>query len=135
MKYLICLFFIFSLTHLVAQKTETFDIATYTVPSGWTQTNNTKNVVGYTITNNQKGTYCQIGVYASTTSKGNLQADFESEWQELVVKIYKPSTKPELIPMASENGWDAQAGVAPFEFNGARSAAMLVTMSGNGRCM
>jgi hypothetical protein len=135
MKYLICLFFIFSLTHLVAQKTETFDIATYTVPSGWTQTNNTKNVVSYTITNNQKGTYCQIGVYASTGSKGNLQADFESEWQELVVKIYKPSTKPELIPMASENGWDAQAGVAPFEFNGARSASMLVTMSGNGRCM
>jgi hypothetical protein len=135
MKYLICLFFIYSVTHLVAQKTETFDIATYTVPAGWTQTNNTNSVVGYTITDNQKGTYCQIGVYASTTSKGNLQADFESEWQELIVKIYKPSTKPELIPMASENGWDAQAGVAPFEFNGARSAAMLVTMSGNGRCM
>src|SRR5688572_15785076 len=118
-----------------AQQKETFDIATYTVPNGWKKTSNTTNVVGYTITNNQKGTYCQIGVYASTTSKGSLQADFESEWQELVVKTYKPTVKPELVPAASENGWDAQVGAAPFEFNGAQAVAMLVTASSHGRCM
>jgi Lipocalin-like domain len=135
MKYLIFVFFAFSAANLLAQQKATFDLATYTVPSGWKQTSNSSNVVGYTITNNQKGTYCQIGLYASTASKGSLQADFESEWQELIVKMYKPSAKPNLLPVASENGWDAQAGVAPFEFNGARSAAMLVTMSSNGRCV
>jgi hypothetical protein len=135
MKYLFFVFFAFSAANLLAQQKATFDLATYTVPSGWKQTSNSSNVVGYTITNNQKGTYCQIGLYASTASKGSLQADFESEWQELIVKMYKPSAKPNLLPVASENGWDAQAGVAPFEFNGARSAAMLVTMSSNGRCV
>jgi hypothetical protein len=119
----------------IAQQKETFDLATFTAPTGWKKTSNTVNVVGYTISNNQKGTYCQVGVYASTTSKGNLQADFESEWQELVVKTYKPTTKPELIPSASENGWDAQGGAAPFEFNGAQAVAMLVTASSHGRCM
>jgi hypothetical protein len=123
-----------SATSVFAQK-ETFDLATYTIPRGWTKTSNTANVVGYAITDNQKGIYCQIGIYASTTSKGSLRADFESEWQELVVKNYKPASKPELIPAASDDGWDAQGGAAPFEFNGAQSVAMLITATGNGRCM
>jgi len=119
---------------LLAQK-ETFDLATYTIPNGWKKTSNTNNVVGYTISNNQKGTYCQIGIYASTNSKGSLDADFESEWQELVVKTYKPTSKPELLPKSSENGWEVQGGVAPFEYNGARSAVMLVTASNQLKCM
>ncbi len=135
MKYFIVfLISVLSSTCLFAQK-ETLDLTTYTVPSGWKKTNSTTNVVSYAITNNQKGTYCQIGVYASTTSKGSLQADFESEWQELVVKPYKPTTKPELQPSVSENGWDVQSGVAPFDFSGGKSVAMLVTASSYGRCM
>ena len=119
---------------LLAQK-ETFDLATYTIPSGWKKTTNTDKLVGYTITNNQKGTYCQIGIYASTNSKGSLEADFESEWLELVVKTYKPATKPELVPKTFENGWDVQGGAAPFEYSGAQAVAMLVTASNKDRCM
>jgi len=133
MKSFAVLFFICSTANLVAQKKETFDLATYTVPAAWKKTGSTNNVVSYAITNNQKGTYCQIGVYASTISKGNVQADFESDWQELVVKIHHPSTKPERTPTVSENGWDVLSGVAPFEFSGAQSAAMLVTATSNGR--
>lgn len=128
------LLFILSAHSLLAQK-ETFDVATFTVPSGWKKTNNTTTVVGYTITNNERGTYCQIGIYASFTSKGSVQADFESEWQDLIVKSYKPTTKPELQPAVSENGWDVQSGVAAFEFSGAQSVAMLVTATSHGRCM
>src|SRR5688572_24276181 len=135
MKYSICIFFILSVANLVAQKKETFDVATYTIPAGWKETNRSSSAVSYAITNNQKGTYCQIGIYASTNSKGSLQADFESEWEELIVKAYKPSTKPELTPPTSENGWDVEVGVAPFQFSGASSAAMLVTATSNGRCM
>lgn len=132
--FIVLLISVLSSTCLFAQK-ETLDLTTYTIPKGWKKTNNTASVVCYAITNNQKGTYCQIGVYASTTSRGSLQADFESEWQELVVKPYKPTTKPELQPAVSENGWDVQSGVAPFEFSGGQSVAMLVTASSHGRCM
>jgi hypothetical protein len=123
-----------STVSLLAQE-ETFDLATYTVPVGWKKTSNTNNVIGYTITNNQKGTYCQIGIYSSAISKGSLEADFESEWQELIVKTYKPTTKPELVPKTSENGWDVQVGAAPFEYSGAQAIAMLVTASNKDRCV
>ncbi len=133
MKYTISLFALFASVANVFAQTETFDLTTYTPPLGW-QKDTKENVVSYSKVNNTKKTWCQIGIYKSTVSKGSLQLDFESEWQELIVKTYKPSTKPELVPTASENGWDAQGGVAPFNFNGGPSIAMLVTMSGFSRC-
>ncbi len=135
MKYLFSLSLFLSATNLLGQPKETFDIATYTIPTGWKKNSSTNSVVSLVITDNKKGTYCQIGIYASTTSKGGLQADFESEWQELIVKQYKPTTKPELQPAVTENGWDIQSGVAPFQFSSGQSVAMLVTASSQGRCM
>jgi hypothetical protein len=126
--------FILIASPLFAQN-ETFDLATYITPIGWKKTSSTTNVVGYTITNNKKGTYCQIGIYVSTASKGSLQADFESEWQELVVKTYKPSTNPELMPAVVENEWGVQGGSASFQFSGAQAVAMLVTASRYDRCL
>ncbi len=128
------LMFIFSSSVVLGQQ-ETFDLATYTSPNKWNKVSGIKDVISYSITDNQSGTYCQIGIYKSTASKGSLQADFLSEWQDLVVKTYKPTSKPQLTPTTSEDGWEAQAGVAPFDFNGGKSAAMLVTMSGYGRCL
>lgn len=135
MKHIVSFSFVLFAFSSFAQQKETFDLATYTIPARWKQVNKTANVITYAITNEQKGTYCQIGIYRSTTSKGSLQSDFESEWQELIVKTYKPSAKPTLVPAESENGWDAKGGAAAFDFNGAQSVAMLVTMSGYGRCL
>lgn len=134
MRSSVTIILIFFAQMLFAQKKETFDLATYTIPAGW-QNKSTDYAAGYVMTNSQKGTYLQVGIYKSTASKGNVTADFESEWQDLIVKPYKPTTEPELTPSQSENGWDAQGGVAPFPFNGQQSLAMLVTMSGHGRCM
>lgn len=135
MKPTLVILFCLTAFSLPAQQKQTFDLATYVVPVGWRKINATANVVGYAVTNNQKGTYAQVAIYASTTSKGSLQADFESEWQELVVKTYNPKTTPQLTPAETRDGWSAQAGAAPFEFSGSQSAAMLVTTSGYGRCM
>ncbi len=134
MKYSILVTLLLLGNLLLAQSQETFDLVTYAPPAGWKKNDTNKNVISYSTTNNAKGTYCQIGIYRSTTSKGSLKADFDSEWQTLIADFYKPTTKPELVPAASENGWDAQGGVAPFMFNGAQSVAMLITMSGYGRC-
>jgi hypothetical protein len=134
MKNLALFTFLLLTTSSLAQSTETFDLATYTIPPGWKKNNDAKDMAVYAITNNSKGTYGQVAIYKSTTSKGNLQADFESEWQTLIANTYKPATKPELVPAASENGWEAQGGVAPFTFNNGQSIAMLITMSGFGRC-
>ena len=135
MKHVLSLFLFIIAAATVFGQSEIFDLATYTPPNAWKKVTTNTNVVSYSITNNQKGTYGQIGIYKSTNSKGSLQSDFQSEWQDLVVKTYKPTSKPEMTPATSENGWDAQGGVAPFEFSGGQSVAMLVTMSGHGRCL
>ncbi len=132
MKCALTIFLLLFAINLFAQQQETFDLITFTPPVGWKKEAK-ENVISYSKVNNNKKTWCQIGVYKSTVSKGNIQQDFDSEWQELIVKSYKPATKPELIPGTSDNGWDTQGGSAPFEYNG-KSIAMLVTMSGFGRC-
>lgn len=134
MKNLLYLFALISFSSLGQQK-EKFDIATYTVPAGWSKISSTPGITGYVVINKQTGTYCQVAVYASTNSKSSLQVDFESEWQELIVKTYNPSSSPQLAPSETVDGWSAQAGAAPFDFNGSQAAAMLVTTSGYGRCM
>jgi hypothetical protein len=137
MKKLSSLFLLFlvPLFSSLAQQKGSFDIATFTAPDGWKEVSNTPDVISYAVTDNQTGSYCQIGIYRSTGSKGSVQSDFQSEWQDLIVKIYETTTSPELVPAASKNGWDAQGGVAPFTFSGSQSVAMLVTMSGYARRM
>ena len=132
---LLLLLFLVPLSSPLAQQKESFDLATYTVPNGWTKVTNTADVISYAITNTQKGTYCQIGIYKSTGSKGNVQSDFQSEWQNLIVKTYRTTTAAATVPAASKNGWDAQGGAAPFQFSGGQSVAMLLTMRGYARSM
>lgn len=107
-----------------------FDIATFTVPRGWKKVDSKNDVAGYVITNNQKGTYCQLAIYKSMASMGSAQLDFETEWQDLIVKPYQATTKPEEGPGTSDDGWEIKTGVSTFDFNGGKSIAMLVTISG-----
>jgi hypothetical protein len=119
----------------LAQQKESFDLATFIVPSGWKQVSNTADVISYAITDNQEGTYCQIGIYKSTGTRGSVQSDFQRDWQDLIVNTYKTTTPAASVPSASKDGWDALGGVAPFDFSGGQSIAMLVTMSGYARSM
>lgn len=118
----------------IAQTKETFDLATYTVPAGWKKTVDQTDVTGYAITNEARGSYCQIAIYRGTASSGNADTDFKNEWKALV-DMYKPKSTPEMSPPERFDGWVANGGAAPFTFEGVESVAMLVTMSGHGRCM
>jgi len=112
-----------------AQK-ETFDLVTYSVPQGWQKEVKPNSSTSFTITNQQKKSYCQIIVMMSTESKGGIKEDFESEWQGLIVKSYKVTDSPQITESTSENGWTVKAGVAQFSFNNENALAMLTTMSG-----
>ncbi len=129
----ICIVFLFSilLGDLFAQK-ETFDIINYTPPAGWTK-EVTQNVISYIITNNNNS-WCRIGIIKSTISKGSIEADFESEWQDLIVKNYSPTEAPQLTDITETDGWRIKAGVTKFVFNKSGAIAMLTTTSGYSRC-
>lgn len=126
--FLLCFF----LTNLFAQK-ETFDIINYTPPTG-TKKEVTENSVSYTFVNKNNNTWCLIGIIKSTISKGSIDSDFESEWQELIVKNYKPNDTPKLNEMQEAEGWKIKSGAAKFTYNNGDAMAMLTTMSGFNRC-
>lgn len=115
-----------------AQK-ETFDLVTYTPPANW-QKDVKENSISYTIVNKTTKSWCRINIIKSTISKGDIEKDFESEWQELVVKSYKPAEAPQLNEVQEAAGWKIKAGGAKFIFNNSDAMAMLTTASGFERC-
>lgn len=130
----ICFIFLLSLflTDLFAQK-ETFDIINYVPPAGWIK-EGTQNVISYTITNKKNSSWCRIGIIKSTNSKGSIEADFESEWQDLIVSNYSPTEAPQLTEITESDGWKIKAGVTKFVFNQSGAIAMLTTISGYNLC-
>ena len=124
---------ILSAGDLIAQQ-ETFDIVTYAPPKGWKRSA-TENIVTYSLTSKQNNSWCQIGIVKSTVSKGSIEKDFESEWQELVVINYKPSGAPESEAATEADGWKIKTGGANFTFNNSTAMALLTTMTGFNRCV
>ena len=120
-------------TSLFAQK-ETYDLITYSPPKGW-QKEVKETLILYTTVDKKNNSWCQIGIVKSTNSKGSIDKDFESEWQDLVVKQYNPAGKPQLTDVQEANGWKVLAGVGKFVFNNNDAIVMLTTASGNGRCV
>jgi hypothetical protein len=119
--------------NVFAQK-ETFDIVTYTAPNGW-QKEVTKNLTSYTISNKTDKTWCRFGIVRSTDSKGSIEKDFESEWQYLIVKMYKLTGAPQLDSVQEAGGWKIKSGASTFTFNNSDAIAMLRTASGFDRCV
>ncbi len=116
-----------------AQK-ETFDIVSYTPPNGW-QKEVTENTTNYIISNKTKNSWCQLGIVKSTNSKGSIEQDFDSEWQGLIVKNYKPTGTPQLDEVKDADGWKIKSGATTFSFNKSDAIAMLTTASGFNLCV
>ncbi len=145
MKKIICLSILFisvatilSPVEVFSQK-ETFDLVTYTPPKdsltiGWKK-DVRETMVSYSFTNKKNNSWCQISIVKSTTSKGSIDQDFESEWQELIVKNYKPTGAPQLNEVQEADGWKIKAGGTKFTFNNSDAMALLTTMSGFNRCV
>ena len=112
-----------------AQK-ENFDLINYTAPKGWKK-DVTENTTSYTIVNGN--TWCNINIVKSTTSKGDINQDFESEWQ-MVVKSYKPADAPQLNEAQEANGWKIKGGGSKFVFNNSDAFVFLTTATGYNRC-
>lgn len=127
------LLFLFFILPVHAQN-ETYDLLTYKAPLKWTK-DLTDNNTSYTITNKKNNTWCRIGIIKSTISKGNIEADFESEWKEIIVKIYNPVDQPTVSEVKDADGWKIKAGNAKFIFNKKEALALLTTASGYNRCM
>lgn len=113
-----------------SQQRETFDITSFTPPTGW-QKESKNFATSFFTTNQVTGGWCRVSVYKSIKSSGNSITDFNSEWGYLIVKSFPDAVLP--TPEATtEEGWTSQAGVAKIQFDKKDAASMLTTITGYG---
>ena len=136
----IILFNIFCFATVIsfAQK-ETFDIVSFTPPKNisgkeWKK-ETADNILAYTLINAQNNSWCRINIVKSTTSQGSIEKDFESEWNQLIVRNYKPTEAVQLDTIKETEGWKIKSGVTKFNFNNNEAIALLTTASGYNRCV
>jgi hypothetical protein len=125
-KTLLPLLIILAPNFTFAQSRETYDLIVFSPPEGWTKETKTA-VVAYTTTS--PGTYCRIILYQSARGSGNSQEDFKNEWNDLVVKNYKPDQPAQQVQEQHAAEWNINAGTASFSFDNLPGLVMLTTMS------
>jgi hypothetical protein len=112
---------------------QTFDLITFTPPKGWKKEVK-QNLITYTKIDNAKKTWCVIGVVKSTASKGNIEDDLQSEWNELAVKQYNADSM-QATETKEADGWKIKAASGKFISNNKPNAVLLTTFSGYNRCV
>ncbi|NCU05536.1 MAG: hypothetical protein GXC73_16310 [Chitinophagaceae bacterium] len=132
MKPLYIFLFLFVQCNAKAQQ-QTFDIFTFTPPQKWTKSAK-ENSLLYSVTNNSQRTWAQIDLLKKTASQGTADADFKSEWQELVVKRYGVTGEPLAIDTQTYQGWKLYTGLGKFVFNKDTSSVLLNTFSDGINC-
>jgi hypothetical protein len=129
MKNLICFtIFILIASYLNSngQSTEKFDIVSYTEPSGWVKETGS-DFIAYTISNNANNEYARILIFKSLQGTGNIDADFDTEWKELVQLNYRPESFINTTSGDFKEGWVTKTRVAPFKYNNQNHAVLLHT--------
>lgn len=130
MKNIFLLLFCVLAFKATAQKTA-FDIASYTVPAGWTP--EVKDfAASYVKTNTITKSWCRVSIYKSIQSSGNSLTDFNNEWNALIVKSnWGPATPPQ-PETETEDGWTSHSAASTFTFEGKQAYSLLSTITGYG---
>jgi hypothetical protein len=127
---LICLLF-FSVSSL-AQVSETFDITTFRSPASWHR-QASQSSVQLSTEDKSTGGYCLITLFKSLPGTANSKENYDAAWQTVVKGTVNIASAPQMSGPQTEKGWEVQSGFAPFENDGNKGIAMLVTISGFGK--
>jgi hypothetical protein len=115
-----------------AQSSESYDIASYNPPAGWTK-DVRPGLVIYKTSDDKKGTYAIVTLYQSGESSNDPKRDFEDDWRDLVAEPFVIKAKPETQPAAKAEGWTIVSGGSQFANELGTSAVILTTFSGHGK--
>ncbi|MEI7473127.1 MAG: hypothetical protein WCJ85_12775 [Chitinophagaceae bacterium] len=127
-KLLLSCFFLAITLSLVAQK-DKFDIASYTPPTGWKKVSKPEFVF-YEISNKTTKSWSQIYVYKSITSTGDIDADFNKDWQLLAAKAFDITEEPTVTEVVEQEGWKIKSGSGKFTFQNKPCSISITTISG-----
>lgn len=128
------LFFLIMLTSFatfVSAQKQTFDIATFTTPNGWTEKQE-EDKISYSRIDG--GSWAQMAIYKSSASSGNIESDFDKDWNELVAGN-KTISSPEKTKPKTAEGWTVMSGSGIWQYNGTNVATILTTYSNGQTCI
>ncbi len=133
-KFLGALLFAWMFVEASSAQTESFDIATYISPPGWTH----KESNGVLILQDRKSVlgniqFCQIYLYPSSPSHASPEETFESEWDARVARTLSLSAKPRPEMETTPDGWKVLTGFTDTLFQGVPMRVILVSASGFGK--
>ncbi len=108
-----------------------FDVFKYQEPGGWKK--ETKpGLITYSTSDEKKGTYCMIALYASKPGKNTIAADFDDAWKTVATPL-GVTEAPQISEGNDINGWKAMSGNAMFALAGGKSILLLNCFSGYGK--
>ncbi|MFT3979285.1 MAG: lipocalin family protein [Ferruginibacter sp.] len=113
-----------------AQK-QTYDIVSYTAPKDWTEKQGGGNISYSRI---DGGSWAQIAIYQHRSSEGDIQADFDKDWNELVTPGRTVSAPEKTEPQTSD-GFTVMSGSGVWQYNGTNVASMLTVYSNQKICI
>ena len=111
-----------------AQSPENFDNVWFLPPQSWIRESR-NDFVSFTSIDRTEGQYARILLYASLPSSGNLDKDFDTEWNQLVKPHYQSGNFTDRSVSPFKNGYTAKIGVAPFKYANQNQVVVLATLS------
>jgi hypothetical protein len=110
---------------LLAAQTQTFDITSFTPPSGWT-TAQGGSYITFTFIDQAAGYFVRLALYNSTARSGDPEKDFASEWKNVVVQSFSEVSAPRSMSNRTKTGLEFREGSAEVSKNGAVSYVTLM---------
>ena len=128
----ILLSFIFAMltANLFAQQ-QTFDIVSYNAPKDWSENKGEGNISYSRI---DGASWAQIAIYQHRNCEGDIQTDFDKDWNELVASN-KTIDAPEKTEPKTTDGWTVMSGSGVWKYNDANVATILTVYSNNKICV
>ena len=114
-----------------AQKSETFDIATFRIPAGWTKQSGPSSL--QISTEDGDNTYCLITLFKAIPSVGEPAENFKASWDTIVKEAVTVNAEAQMLPSDIKEEWKALAGISPFDKVGQKGVAVLLNISGYGK--
>jgi hypothetical protein len=113
---------------------ETFDIATFTRPTGWSR----KDTNGVMLLEDQRVVqgqliFCQIYVFPSRPGTANSGAEFQTEWDQRVFQTLGIQGHSAPETGMTPDGWMASTAFADFVKQGTPTRAILASGTGFGK--
>lgn len=128
---LILIILLLTITFYSYSQQKVYDIATYNAPAGWMERKGEGNISYSKIVGKN---WAQIAIYKYRNSDGDIETDFNKDWNE-VVATGKNISEPEKTVPQFQNGWSIMSGSGVWQYNGSNVATILTVYSNKEVCV